>query len=183
MHLRHLGAITLAGLLGVAGWNALGQTIGGGSGVTQAYVDTAISNLNASLTAAMPTPSMSVPLGPLLLGAGASNNQFVPSAATQRQGVMRTTILTDSSGNWTVTWANGFTFISSIPTVVTQAGNPAGANTIICNWRTRSATGASGFCQQVNTSLIALLGITITVAPTIPATNTPISVVMAEPTQ
>lgn len=161
------------------GYHAKAQFGPGGGGITQAQLDTAI----ATVTALIPTPSASVPLGPLLLGAAASNNQFVPSTATQRQGVMRVNLLTDASGNWSVTWGSGFSFLSSTPTVVAQAGLPSGANGIICNWRTRSSTGATGFCQQTNTALISLLGITITVAPTIPAAGTPITVIMAEPTQ
>lgn len=144
---------------------------------------TDLTALQSTIMAAMPTPFTGVPLGPNGAGVTASNNQFIPSDAAQRQGVMRTTLLTDASGNWSVTWANSFAFVSTTPTVVVEAGNPAGSNTITCNWRTRTQTGASGFCLQTATAAISLLGITITVAPTTPATGTPISVIMAEPTQ
>lgn len=157
------------------GYNAHAQFSNPGGGVSQ-------DQLNA-VAATIPTPANTVPLGPLLVGSPASNNQFVPSQATQRQGVMRTNVNTDASGNWSVTWGNGFSFLSATPTVTIEAGNSAGSNFIGCNWRTRSPTGATGFCQQTNTALISLLGITITVAPTIPTTGTPITVIMAEPTQ
>lgn len=155
---------------------AKGQFNNPSTGVSQAQ-------LNA-VSAAIPTPIGTVPLGPLLTGnAAPADNTFVPGSAAQRQGVMRTNVLTDASGNWSVTWNNGFSFLSSTPTVTIEASNPAGANFIGCNWRTRSSTGATGFCQQTNTALVSLLGITITVAPTIPTTGTPITVIMAEPTQ
>src|ERR1700761_8642476 len=88
-------------LIVLTGWAAplWGQIGGGGGGVSQTYVDNAITNLNNSLTtninnvaAAVPTPFTSIPPGPLLTGVAASNNQFVPSGAAQRQGVMRTNI-------------------------------------------------------------------------------------------
>lgn len=154
------------------GYLARSQSIGGGS-VTQAQLDAVI--------AAMPQPYTGVPLGPNAAGVTANNNLYVPSAAQQRQAVQRTVSTTDASGNFAVTWNT--TFLSSTPTVTVTAGNPSGPNGIICNWQTRSSSNVTGKCWQTNTALIALLGITITIAPTAPATNTPISVIMAEPTQ
>lgn len=145
----------------------------GGGGVSQSQLDNVI--------AVMPQPLVAVPPGPNAAGVAGSGLTYVPGNAQQRQAVQRTTLNTDASGNWSVTWATSF--ISTTPTVIVEAGNPAGANSITCNWRVRSASGASGFCQQTNTALVALLGITITVAPNTPATATPISVIMAEPTQ
>lgn len=150
---------------------------GGGGGVSQTYVDTQV----ATIMAAMPQPLATIPLGPQAAGISGSGLTYVPGNAQQRQAVQRTVTNTDASGNFSVTWVTSF--ISSTPTVVVEAGNPSGTNAIQCNWQTRSSTNVTGKCWQVNTSLIALLGITITIAPSIPTTNTPISVIMAEPTQ
>ena len=133
------------------------------------------------LTPIVPQPYNAVPPGPNGVGVVGSGNEYVPWNAQQRQAVQRATLNTDASGNWSVTWNTAF--ISSTPTVSVTAGNPAAVNAITCNWLTRSNTNVTGKCWQTNTALIALLGITITIAPTNPALNTPISVIMAEPTQ
>lgn len=153
------------------------QFSGGGGGVSQAD----LTAMQATIMAVMPQPLGTVPLGPNAAGVGGSGLSYVPGNAQQRQAVQRTVALTDASGNITVTWATSF--LSSTPTVVIEAGNPGGTNGIICNWTARSASGMTGKCWQTVTSLIALLGITITVAPAAPASNTPVSVIMAEPTQ
>lgn len=163
-----LATVLCVSLLGVAQ-----AQFSGGGGVSQAQLNAVI--------ASMPTPLVTVPPGPSAAGVTGSGLNYVPGNAQQRQAVQRTVANTDASGNFAVTWATSF--ISSTPTVTVTAGNPSGTNGVICNWQTRSATNVTGKCWQTNTALIALLGITITVAPTIPATSTPISVIMAEPTQ
>jgi hypothetical protein len=187
-------ALTAALLLGAAA--LLRPSFGGISqGTTvdlSGYAKT--SDLSAyAKTSDMPTPYASVPPGPNGLGtAQPSDKTYVPGNAMQRQGVMRTTLLTDSGGNWTVTWANSFAFLSSTPTVVVEAGNPSGSQPIACNWQTRSATGAAGKCWQANTSVLSVtaavlalsgLSATVNAFTNPPAANTPISVIMAEPTQ
>ena len=175
--MKHLGGllgIVLSAYVSVG--SVLAQTATT-SGVTKSYVD----NLVSGVAATVPTPLAAVPPGPNAAGVVGTGGVYVPSNAQQRQAVQRTVTLTDAAGNFSVTWATSF--ISSTPTVVVEAGNPGGSNGIICNWFTRSSSGVTGKCWQTNTALIALLGITITVSPTIPATGTPISVIMAEPTQ
>lgn len=174
--------LVIAGVLSlcVLGY-AQAQFSGGGSGVTQAQMTSAISTSQSAIMALMPQPLVSIPLGPNAAGVTGSGLTYVPGNAQQRQAVQRTVTNTDASGNFAVTWATSF--LSSTPTVVVEAGNPSGTNAINCNWQTRSSSNVTGKCWQVNTSLVSLLGITITVAPSTPAVATPISVIMAEPTQ
>lgn len=169
MRFRDFFAIISCSALAAYGVHA--QTMGGGGIDLSLY----------ALKSEVPQPLPSVPPGPNAAGAVGSGLVYVPGNAAQRQAVQRAVANTDASGNFSITWATNF--ISSTPTVTVTAGNPSGTNGIICNWQTRNASGVTGKCWQTNTSLIALLGITITVAPTTPATNTPISVIMAEPTQ
>lgn len=151
-------------------WIGLGIALWAGAVAAQGY-----------LTPIGPQPYNAVPPGPTGVGVVGTGDQYIPWNAQQRQAVQRTVALTDGSGNFAISWATSF--LSATPTVTVTAGNPGGTNPIVCNWFTRSASGVTGKCWQTNTALIALLGITITVAPTIPATSTPISVIMAEPTQ
>lgn len=153
------------------------QFSGGAGGVTQQQMNDAV----ATAIALIPTPLVTIPNGPNGTGSIGAAGVYVPGSAMQRQAVQRTVTSTDASGNFSVSWNTSF--ISSTPTVVVEAGNPGGTLPISCNWFTRTSNNVSGKCWQTATSLVALLGITITIAPSTPSTNTPISVIMAEPTQ
>lgn len=139
----------------------------------------------AYLTPVVPRPYDAVPPGPSGLGVIGSGDQYIPWNGQQRQGVQRTVTATDSGGNFSVTW--NWAFVSSTPTVTTQAGNPGGSLPIVCNWQTRSQTGMTGKCWQTNlvslTLAIVTAGLSVNVFASPPATNTPVSVIMAEPTQ
>lgn len=161
---------------------ALAQLSGSGSqGISQAYVDNAIANLQSTLTSAMPTPLAGVPPGPNGAGVSGSGNSYVPGNAAQKQTVQRTTVLTNSSGVWSVTWNNSF--VSSTPVINPQPVNSTPTNPITCNVTSRSATAVSGQCWTGATNNNALLSLVIALAPTSSAANTPVMVFGAEPTQ
>lgn len=157
---------------------AYSQTVGGSSGASQDYVNSAI----ASVIAAMPTPVATIPPGPAGNGITGSGLGYVPGNAAQRQGVQRINIVTDASGNWAVTWATSF--LSATPTV---AVNPLNTSAVtngptICNVITRNATTASGRCWQTGTALV-ILSLNVLGSYVTPTTGMPIMVVAAEPTQ
>lgn len=146
-------------------------------GVSQDQLDTAI----AAVTSAIPTPLAAVPPGPAGAGTVGSGLSYVPGNALQKQTVQRTTVTTNSSGVWTVTWATSF--ISASPTINPIPLNATPTNPIVCNPTARTATTATGQCWTGATNTNALLSLVISLAPTATAANTPVMVIGAEPTQ
>lgn len=146
---------------------------------TQAFVTSATASL--APISAIPTPLAAVPPGPNGAGAVGSGLSYVPGNAAQKQTVQRTTVVTDASGNWSVTWNTAF--VSSSPVINPQPINATPTNPIACNTTSRSATAAAGKCWTGATNTNALLSLVISLAPTATPANTSIMVIGAEPTQ
>jgi hypothetical protein len=94
--------------------------------------------------------------------------------------VQRTTTTTNSSGNFTVTWNQSF--VSSIPDITVVPLNTSGIP-IICNVTARSQTSASGTCWEIQSQAVALISLTISLAPSAPPVSTTLMVIGADPSQ
>lgn len=101
--------------------------------------------------AEVPRGCLSSPSPDTLNGSPGSVPCYVSSDATRPTSVQAANVITDSSGNWSVTWARPFN--SSTPVI-----NPLPVNTgtlpILCNVVARSASGASGKCWQSTTNTL-----------------------------
>lgn len=128
-----------------------------------------------------PTASVLVPSGGSGLGTAGSSGTYIPGNAASRLSVQRTTVLTDASGNWSVTW--GTAFVSSTPTVNPIPLNPGATTPYNCNVTSRSATAATGHCWQLTSQTVALISLTISLAPSVAPSNVSVMVIGAEPTQ
>ncbi len=132
----------------------------------------------------LPSPCAAVPSADTLLGSAGSSGCFTPNDATRPTVVQAANVVTDSSGNWSVTWARPFN--SAMPVV-----NPLPVNTgslpIMCNVVARSAIGASGKCWQstANTlpsTLASLAGMVVNPFGTT-AASAAVMIIGREPTQ
>lgn len=132
----------------------------------------------------MPGPCGTIPAPDTLLGSPGSSTCYTPNDATRPTVVQAANVVTDSSGNWSVTWARPFA--SAMPIV-----NPLPVNTgslpILCNVVTRSASSASGKCWQstANTlpsALASLAGMVINPFGTM-AASAGVMIIGREPTQ
>ncbi len=138
-----------------------------------------------ALATTMPAPCVATPLPDTLLGALGSGTPCSPRQDTARPTVVQAAnVITDASGNWSVTWAKPF--VSPVPAV-----NPLPVNTgtlpILCNVQTRSTTGATGRCWQANTTtlpgtLTALTGLVLNAFQS-GAANAAVMVIAREVTQ
>src|ERR1700743_161030 len=113
------------------------------SGVSQAQ-------LNA-VAATIPIATNSAPTVPTGTGSIGTPGTYTPPDAAQKLVVQRTTVNTDSSGNWSVTFNPGFQ--SSAPTINAIPLNNS-SNPMICNVATRSQTTQTGKCWQVTSQTV-----------------------------
>jgi len=154
---------------------------------TQSQVTNAANAAAAAQTAAtnaqsaIPVPSNVTPSSGTLNGAAGSSATYQRGDAAIPITVQRTSVTTDASGNWSVTWNKAFQ--SSTPYIGLTPQSASGGLAIVCNWVTRTSTTAAGKCWQLTTSRPALLNIDITLAPTATPASTMVSVIGAEPTQ
>lgn len=172
-----IGALSGALIGGVA----LAQFSNPGGGVSSDQLNAAISTLQATVMAAIPTPMGAVPPQPNGAGVVGVANSFFPADGAQRQTVQRTTVTTDVNGNWSVGWATAFQSVT--PTVNPIPLNPTAAAPYTCNVLTRSANTATGKCWQTASAANGLLGITISLGSTSSPNSTSVMVIGAEPTQ
>jgi hypothetical protein len=158
--------------------NANAQTASYPPGPSQADMLSAINALQAQI----PTPATSAPSAGSLAGAAGSATTYARSDFQIPITVQRTTTTTDASGNLSVTWNKAFT--SSTPTALLVPVNAAGTQPIVCNVKTRSQTGVTGYCWQSNTLTISLAALPL-VGNLFPigAATVPVMVIGAEPTQ
>jgi hypothetical protein len=99
--------------------------------------------------------------------------------------VQATNVLTDASGNWSVTWNTSFQ--SNTPFTIARAVVTSTNNPISCEVMTRANNGASGWCRQsspivLDTTIIAA-GLTLNPFTNLPATNTAVMVIGRDTTQ
>lgn len=128
-----------------------------------------------------PTATSSIPSSGNGVGSIGSAGTYIPGNSFSRLAVQRTTVSTDSSGNWSVTFNPGF--VSSTPTVNAIPINPSAANPYNCNVLTRSQTTQTGKCWQLSSQSVALISLTISLAPSTAPISTSVMVIGAEPTQ
>lgn len=146
-------------------------------GVSQSQMTSALAVVQATIPTALGT----IPLGPNANGSIGSAGTYIPGNATQPQTVQRTTVTTDASGNWTVTFSPGFQ--SATPSVNAIPLNNSTTVPIVCNVATRSQTTQTGHCWQIASQTVALISLTISLAPTAAPAAIPVMIVGAEPTQ
>lgn len=102
-----------------------------------------------------PQPSSTVPNPEGVGGAVGSSVEFMRADATLPRITRSTTVLTDASGNWSVTWSMA---MMATPTVFPIAVN-SGAQPISCNVATRTTTGATGRCWTASSGSLLNLSI------------------------
>lgn len=138
-----------------------------------------------AVLAAMPTPCAAVPAADTLAGSLGTAAPCTPRQDASRPTVVQAAnVVTDPSGNWSVTWAKPFA--SPSPTVAPLPVN-TGTLPVLCNVGSRSATTASGRCWQANTAtlggtLAAIVGAVVNSFQN-GAANMLVSVIAREPTQ
>lgn len=150
-------------LLTVAVTPAFAQFGGGGGGVSADDVAASIAASAATIMSAMPQASDVIPPTDTLNGAVGASTRFMREDAPRPTISQRTTVTTDVSGNWTVTWAKSF--LSSTPVVIPMPVNPSASQPVMCNVTTRSASGATGKCWQNAVQAVALISLTISLTP------------------
>lgn len=128
----------------------------------------------------LPQASAMVPPTDTLTGAVGASTAYMRADAPRPTISQRTTITTDASGNWTVTWAKAFN--SSTPAVLAIPLNSAAAAPVICNITTRNATTATGKCWQNVTQSVALISLTVSLTP-VAYTASSVMVIGLEPSQ
>lgn len=138
----------------------------------------------AALYLDVPSACGAIPAPDTLNGSAGSSGCYTPRDATRATAVQAVNVMTDSAGNWSLTWARPFT--SAQPVV-----NPLPVNTgtlpILCNVAARSAISASGRCWQSTATTLpatvtSLLGLVVSPFGTA-ASNASVMVIAREPTQ
>jgi len=172
-------ALSLLPILLLLGLGALHAAIYPPSFSTSQYVT--LTQLQA-VQNAIPQPAASVPSPGTLPGSAGSASTYLRGDAAIPLTVQRTTVTTDASGNWSVTWSKAF--VSSSPTVNPIAMNVSATSPFVCNVTTRSSTAATGKCWQLAASgTVALISLNVSLAPTPAPTTTSVMLIGAEPTQ
>lgn len=152
---------------------ALAQSMSPAVGVTQQQL--------SAIQALIPMPAASVPLQPTGTGVVGSQATYLPGDSAQALKVQRTTVTTNSSGIWSVTWGNSF--VSSSPVIIPEVVDNS-ATFYACKVQTRTASAASGLCQTIGSSgIIALLSLALALPPAAAPAGMSVMVVGAEPTQ
>lgn len=151
-------------------WPAFCQTAAVGS--SQAEID--------NLWAAMPQAADIIPPTDTLNGAIGASAKYMRQDAPRPTISQRTTVTTDATGNFTVTWLKSFA--SSTPAIFLTPLLAAAAAPITCVVQTRSASGLTGKCWQNATNVNALLSLTISLAP-INFVSQSVMVIGLEPSQ
>lgn len=137
----------------------------------------------SAVQAAMPTPYGSIPPGPTPSGSAGSGNSFLPGNATQITQSRSTTVTTNSSGAFSVTWTVPLN--SATPVVNLIPVNPSSTTATICNVSVRSASAVSGQCWTISPTTLSLSIVTagLVVGPSAAASGIPVMVFAREPTQ
>lgn len=165
------GIFGIALLLTAPAWAQFNGT----GGVDQATLNAAI----ATVISGLPQPSGVIPPTDTLNGAIGSSTAYMRADAPRPTISQRTTVTTDASGNWSVTWDKSF--VSASPIVIPTAINGA-AQPVSCTVSTRSATTAAGKCWQNSIQAVALISLTISLAPVTFASGS-VMVLGIEPSQ
>lgn len=137
-----------------------------------------------ALQASMAQPCVLPPAPDTLLGTvGTSTACSRRSDSTRPTAVQAAAVVTDASGNWTVTFAKSFANAPAVDPLPINTGSLP----IMCNVVSRSVTGATGKCWQANTatlggSLTALLNAVVNVFGNA-AANTTVMVLARDMTQ
>ena len=140
--------------------------------------------VQSAIAQAVPQPCPTVPASDTLNGS-VGGGCYAPGASTRATSVQAGNTTTDGSGNWSVIFARPFT--SAVPFIRAEPMAVSSGSPMQCNWSTRSATGAAGFCDRLQSTtlggtLTSVLSAVIT--PFTPAVaNTPITWTAREPTQ
>ena len=143
-----------------------------------------MAQVQAAIAAAVPQPCGTVPASDTLNGSVGSGC-YAPGSAARPTSVQAGNTVTDSSGNWSITFARPFN--SAVPFIRAEPAAISPGSPMQCNWSARSATGASGFCDKLQTTtlgatLTAILGFVVTpFSPAVP--NTAVTWTAREPTQ
>lgn len=110
----------------------------------------------ASAAAAVPQPANATPPMEMVGGQTGSQVRYAREDHTHPRITRAAVVTTDSSGNWSVTWASP---LASSPTVLPVPVN-ATTQPVICNVATRTTTGATGRCWLARTLPATILTLT-----------------------
>lgn len=113
-----------------------------------------------------------------LWGAYANTNQ---GASYPPIMVQATQVVTDASGNWSVTWNQAFQ--TSTPFIAPLPVNSTATNPYQCNVSSMTATTATGKCWQTASQNVALISLNISLAPTSIPAATAVQVIGRDRTQ
>lgn len=149
--------------------------------LTPAFAQFSVGNIDlGAIQAMMPQPGDIIPPTDTLNGAIGTSDKYMRENAPRPTISQRTTVTTDATGNFSVTWAK--LFLSSTPAIFLTPLLPAAAQPVMCVVLTRSASGLTGKCWQGATNVNVLLSLTISLAPINFATNA-VMVIGLEPSQ
>lgn len=169
--MRYILAIVFGAVLGVLGTVGAHAQISNPGGVSVEQVQ-----------ALMPQPASTIPANEQVGGAVGAATEYMRSDAKIPRITRAATVVTDASGNWSVTWA---TPLLVTPAVIPLPVNP-GTQPIVCNVSTSTTTGATGSCWQARTlpAVIGLLTVLLNYSVfTTPPTGTQVQLVALPPTQ
>lgn len=126
---------------------------GTGAAITQGWAQA--QQVEASSLNGPPMPADAVPPSETVAGQIGAMDRYAREDHTHPRITRSTTVLTDASGNWSVTWSSA---MMATPTVFPLAVN-AGAQPITCNVATRTTTGATGRCWTASSGSLLNLSI------------------------
>jgi hypothetical protein len=137
----------------------------------------------AQVQALVPQPASTVPQTEAVGGAVGAATNYMRADAKIPRITRAAMVVTDVSGNWTVTWS---TALLATPAVLPVPVN-TGAQPIVCNVSAASATGASGRCWLARTLPATLTLLTALISfdifGTAPTSGTTVQVLAIPPTQ
>lgn len=133
--------------------------LGGVASVAVAGLDVPPNNVDMSVYAKladMPQPAAVSPQAEIVGGALGSSSTYMRSDAKIPRISRSAVVVTDGSGNWTVTWSTALPGASVVlPIPINSGVQPA-----TCNVVTSTVSGASGRCWQAQSTLLNLSIIT-----------------------
>lgn len=137
----------------------------------------------AQVQALVPQPASTVPQTEAVGGAVGAATNYMRADAKIPRITRAAMVVTDASGNWSVTWSSA---LLATPAVLPVPVN-ASAQPIVCNVSVASATGASGRCWLARTLPATLTLLTALVSYDLfgvpPTSGTTVQVLAIPPTQ
>lgn len=131
----------------------------------------------SAAVAAAPQPCATVPAPDTLTGTVGSGC-YAPGNAARPTAVQRAVVTTDATGAWSLTWAKSFAVAPALSLKPIMSGTTKGD----CGVSSSTATGATGTCWTYQTTVVTLLGASVSPIATA-AAGVQVMVVGGAPTQ